>query len=548
LELNVLIQNILEIMDDAYSYLSNAYGKNHFEIDKPLQIILEYFTNKKQNFNELGNFVGKELYEVSDYVDKKGNPRHIMWSINDERVDSVWLDPSERWAIKKLIKDYGVNKYPYREKNWHKHYAAIYLISDPGIACIITVTNQTAYALYKYADNELKAYIPNLIGESEKIMFGATWFTEIQGGSDLGANTTLANFDGNKWLLKGDTKYFASNAGLADLALVSARPYNAMKGVKGLALFLVPKNDSDGKRNYLIRRLKEKSATISVPTGEIEFNNSHAYLIGEASKGIYYIMEDLMVSRLANSVGALGIARKAYLEAYYYTQKRKSFGKLLIEHSLIQRDLLDMEISIEGALALTFKAIEEFQKSWNDNPPYSTNYNYARLLTHISKNITADLAANITKIAMEIHGGKGFLEEFPIERLHREALITPIWEGTSNIQALDMLEVIEKKGAHIALFEDMDLLVNEIKEGKNESENARAKIKETLSFIANLDNNLTQFYAKDILNLLGHSIAVIILFHLGNKLNLERYITLSKLYYEKFFLGRYKSMKFSLCC
>jgi acyl-CoA dehydrogenase len=520
-------------MNNIYYYLSNAYDKNHYEIDKPFQAFLTYFLGKPIDLFALGKFVGKELYEVSDYIDKRANPKHIVWSIAGERIDEVWLDLTERWILEKLLKDYSVNKSPYKEEDWYKHFASIYLISDPGIACIITVTNQVAHVLYKYGEQELKKYIPHLIGDIEPIMYGATWFTEIQGGSDLGANKTEAFHEGNEWHINGE-KYFASNAGIADLALVSARPKGSITGAKGLALFLVPRFNKDGKRNFLIRRLKEKSGTISVPTGEVEFHNSEAYLIGEKDKGIYYIMDTLNVSRIANSVGALGIARKAYLEAYYYSQIRSSFGKPLIEHPLIRKDLLDMEIAIEGAMALTFKAISEFQKCWKDQPPYSENYHYSRLLTHISKNLTAEVSAYVTKSTMEIHGGLGFLEEYPIERLHREALITSIWEGTSNIQALDMLEAIFKKKAHEQLLKDMKNLMKEIQEEKETAELAMRKIEETLSSMIRYREAELQFYAKDMLMNLGHAIAVILLAHIGERLNLDRFKFIAKLYSNKY--------------
>jgi alkylation response protein AidB-like acyl-CoA dehydrogenase len=523
-------------MNNIYFYLSNIYNKNHYEVDKPFQAILKYFVAKPIDLFSIGEFVGKELYEFSDYIDKRAHPKHIVWSINGERVDEIWLDFAERWILEKLLKEYSVNKFPYKEGNWYKHFASIYLISDPGIACIITVTNQVAYALYKYGEEELKKYIPHLIGDKEPIMYGATWFTEIQGGSDLGSNKTEALYDGERWRVNGE-KYFASNVGLADLALVTARPKGSVAGAKGLALFLIPKFNKENKRNFIIRRLKEKSGTISVPTGEVEFHNSEAYLIGDKDKGIYYTMETLTVSRIANAVGALGIARKAYLEAYYYSQIRSSFGKRLIEHPLIRRDLLDMEIAIEGATVLTFKTINEFQKNWKDQPPYTNNYHYARLLTHISKNTTAEVSAYVTKMAMEIHGGIGFLEEYPIERLHREALITPIWEGTSNIQALDMLEAIFKKNAHEQLLKDMKSLINEIKEEREAAEQAMTKIEEILSNIMKYKDTELQFYAKDILMILGHAIAVILLAHIGTRLNLDRFNFIAKLYLSKYLKG-----------
>jgi len=515
--------------EDVYSHLSNSYGKNHFEIDKPLQLILNYFGSAPK-LDALGAFAGKDLYEVADYVDKVARPRLVTWGINGERVDGVWLDPAERQALEKLFREFGVNRPPYRGGTWFDHYASLYLISDPGIACILTVTNQTAYALHKYGDKEQKELVRGMIGDSRGVVYGATWFTELQGGSDLGANIVESYLQDGRWRISGDTKYFASDAGLADYALVTARPRGAPKGAKGLGLFLVPRRDSTGQRNFDLRRLKDKSATASVPTGEVEFHASEAQPVGELRNGIYYTMENLMVSRLANSFGALGIARKAFLEAYFYSQKRKAFGKLLIEHPLVQRDLLDMEVCIEGALALAFKAVDQFEKSWKDIPPYTSAYHYARLLTHITKNVTADMSAHVTKTAMELLGGLGFLNEYPIERLHREALITPIWEGPSNIQALDMLEVMAKKNAHLTLIEDAKSIVEGIADGRDAAERALKDMEEALVQLTSGDAMAAEFSAKDALNRLGHSIATMVLLRVGNKLGKQRFVSVARLY------------------
>jgi alkylation response protein AidB-like acyl-CoA dehydrogenase len=515
--------------DDVYGHLSNSYGKNHFEVDKPFQLILRYF-GCTPKLNSLGAFAGRELYEVADYVDKVARPRLVTWGINGDRVDGVWIDPAERQALERLFKEFGVNRPPYRGGTWFDHYAALYLISDPGIACVLTVTNQTAYALYKYGDKEQKELVPGMIGEMRDVVYGATWFTELQGGSDLGANLVESYQQGGTWRINGDTKYFASDAGLADYALVTARPRGAPGGAKGLGLFLVPRRDSKGGRNFDVRRLKDKSATASVPTGEVEFRGSEASPVGDLHNGIYYTMENLMVSRLANSFGALGIARKAFLEACYYAQKRKAFGKPLIEHPLVQRDLLDMEVYIEGALALGFKAVDQFEKSWKDVPPYTPAYHYARLLTHIAKNVTADMSAHVTKGAMEMLGGLGFLNEYPIERLHREALITPIWEGPSNIQALDMLEVMAKKNAHLTLLEDMKSLTNGITEGRPLADQLVRGMEQTLVNLSSTEATAAEFSAKDALNLLGHSVAAITLLGVGNRLGLKRFVSIARLY------------------
>ncbi|HLY76908.1 MAG TPA: acyl-CoA dehydrogenase family protein [Thermoplasmata archaeon] len=524
--------------ESPYHYLSHAYGRNHFTVDRPFQAILRFHLNSVPDLSRLGEFAGKDLYEVADYVDKFGHPEHIMWSVDGERVDRAWMAPSEMRALDWLMTEAAVNRGPYRRGDWFEHFAVLYLVADPGIGCILTVTNQTAYAIYKYGDASAKAFLPSLLGEGDRIRYGATWFTEIQGGSDLGANRVQASFHEGGWTIDGDTKYFASNAGLAELALVTARVEGGARGAKGLGLFLVPEHDRGGKRNFMVRRLKKKSGTIGVPTGEVEFHRSEALLLGSAENGVYYTLENLMVSRLANSVAALGIARKAYLEAYYYAQARSAFGRRLIEHPLVRRDLLDLEVAIEGALALAFRAIEEFQSSWTDVPPYGPTYHYARLLTHIAKNITADMSAYVTKAAMELHGGVGFLREFPVERWHREALITPIWEGPSNIQALDLLEVIAKKGAEKVLLQEVERTATESRTGQPSVALARARIEQTLSSLSSYSEAEAQFFGKDVLNDLGHSIAVLQLVRISNSLHSPRWGRVAALYARKYLEGK----------
>ena len=522
------------MIDSPFGYESSAYGLNHYSIDTPFRTVLNYF-GYNADLSSLGRFAGRELYEIADYVDKIARPRQVYWAVDGERVDRVWLDPGERYALEKLVKEFEVNKRPYSEADWFHYFSSIYLIGDPGISCILTVTNQTAFAIFKYGNEKVKKFLPGLIGQDKELKFGATWFTELQGGSDLGANRLEAKQKGDAWLLNGDTKYFASNAGLADFAIVTARPSNARSGAKGLALFLVPEINSSGKRNFTVRRLKDKSGTVSVPTGEVEFKDSEAFLLGDEEKGIYYTMENLMISRLSNAVGALGIARKAYLEAYYYVNKRTAFGKKLIQHPLVLRDLIEMESYIEGTMALTFKAIKLFQETFMDRYPYSEKYHYARLLTHISKNLTADMASHVTKLSMELHGGLGFLSEFAVERWHREALITPIWEGTSNIQALDMLEVIAKKGANQSMLKDVEQLGNEIQKGKEVYKDMKSAIFSTFESLTKMSEEEAQFSAKDILERLGHAYSTIMLLHIGNILSSERFINIARIYSSRFF-------------
>ncbi|MCE4628100.1 MAG: acyl-CoA dehydrogenase family protein [Desulfurococcales archaeon] len=501
-------------------HLSMAYGLNHYALDRDLKDVLKYFLGRTPDLNALGKYAGSTLYETAYRVDRMSPPEHIMWDVRGYRADVVWLDPMEREVVKRLMIDYGVNKPPFAGGSWHEHYAGINLIGDPGLACIFTITIQTAYALRKYGPPEVRDYYKNLVGLEKPVMLGATWFTEIQGGSDLGANTTSAEPRGDKWVLNG-YKYFSSGAGIADIALATARPPGARPGAKGLALYAVPRLREDGSLNFYVRRLKLKSGTVSVPTGEVEFVDTEAYLVGEKDKGIYYTLEDLMVSRLSNAAGSVGISRKAYLEAYHYALHRRAFGKRIIDHQLVRRDLLEMEVLTLESLAITHKAVDLFEKSSGDTPPYTPQYHYARLMTHIAKNITAYNSARVTMLAMELFGGIGFLSEYMIERWHREALITPIWEGTSNIQALDMLEAIAKKRAHEPFLQDMEALTRDAYD-RQTAEKALESIRSTLAGLARMSPSTAEFNAKYILEDLGHAASAIILEAIGSSQGEER--------------------------
>ena len=137
-------------------------------------------------------------------------------------------------------------------------------------------------------------------------------------------------------------------------------------------------------------------------------------------------------------------------------------------------------------------------------------------------------------MAMELLGGLGFLNEYPVERLHREALITPIWEGPSNIQALDMLEVIAKKGAHTTLLDDMRALESRIDDGREVAALAMKEMEGALARLASSDDAQGQFYAKDVLNTLGHGVATIVLLDVGKGLGLRRFVSMARLYAHHF--------------
>jgi alkylation response protein AidB-like acyl-CoA dehydrogenase len=406
----------------------------------------------------------REGQGISDAVDRAGTPWLRMFDRWGARVDEI-LYPPEYWRMLKHGYRAGVLWRVFErnsERNSEQNsllpaYLLLYATGfyDPGLACPYTVSLSTICPLSKYGDAELKArFLSKMLQRDDSVWQGATWMTEIKGGSDLGAAVeTIAQPDGSKWRLTGD-KYFASNAG-AELAVVAARPEGAPQNVRGLSLYLVPRRSEDGQLNYQIRRLKDKIATRSVPTGEIELRNSEGWLLGQSEQGIYLILEVLNLSRVANSVGSVALAQRAIADAYSFAERRTAFGKPIVEHPLLQRQFEDRLQGLRAASSLAWEAVRLLDKVWQEKPPYSESYHLFRLVAHLAKYWTAEFAVQTAKWAMEVYGGVGTLQEYRVERWLREAMILAIWEGTSHRQMLDGLEVMQRKNAHRLLFQHL---------------------------------------------------------------------------------------------
>ena len=394
---------------------------------------------------------------ISGAIDRGGTPWLRTFDRLGKRVDEI-LYPREYQAILRRGYRAGVVWRALEEKSLIPTYLLMYNISfyEPGICCPYTVSLGTAVPLAKYGIAELQAgFLPQLTRKDDTVWQGATWMTEIKGGSDLGAAVeTVARRAGDCWRLTGD-KYFASNAN-AELAVVAARPEGAAAGVRGLALFLVPRYRRDGELNYFIRKLKDKIATRSVPTGEVELKGSEGYLLGSAELGIYLILEVLNLSRVANSVVSVAVAQRAMADALFYAEGRAAFGKRILDHPLLGHQFEERLMALCSAFALAWESVQLLNDVWMERPPYSERYHLFRLVAHLAKYWTAEFAVDTAKWAMEAHGGLGVLAEYGAERWQREAMILAIWEGTSHRQILDGLEVMERKQAHKLLFRRLE--------------------------------------------------------------------------------------------
>jgi len=390
----------------------------------------------------------KEGWPLSLEVDRWGTPHLRQFNARGERVDEI-LYPPGYWYLLSAGYAAGVISEVAHRHDLRFSYQLGFVASyyDPGLYCPYTVTLSTWVPLYKYYEGPSREDFLGALGRREPPFWqGATWMTEVGSGSDLGSHVhTRAYLQEGRWYLSGE-KYFSSNVG-AELSVVAARPEKAPMGPKGLALFLVPRARQDGTRNYLIRRLKDKIGTRSVPTGEVELHHAEAYLIGDASQGIYYILEVLNFSRIANAVGVVAHGLHALRKAYEFAQHRHLFGRTLAEQPLFQKELAEQYERLRVAGALAWLAEQWLETTWLEKPPYSQRYATFRLLSHLAKYWTAEVALKAAHWAIEIWGGLGILAEFPIERFLRELLITNIWEGTRHRHLLDGWEILRK--AHL---------------------------------------------------------------------------------------------------
>lgn len=428
---------------------------SHDEIYSPVAFLKKMLggLSGEQSLLSYEEWWNEEGNALSDATDRAGTPWLRMFDKGGNRVDEMIFAPGY-WRMLRKGYEAGVLWRAFDNNSLVPAYEMMFVVSyhDPGLACPYTVSLSTAVPLAKYGDEILKSsFLPKMLARDGSAWQGATWMTEIKGGSDLGgAVETIARHTGDKWLLNGD-KYFASNVG-AELAVVAARPEGAPRNVRGLALFLVPKRRQNGELNYFVRRMKNKIATRSVPTGEVELRESEAYLLGREELGIYLILEVLNVSRVANSVGSAALAQRAISEALAYAEKREAFGRRIAEQPLLKKQISERLSKLRSAFSLAWEAARLLDDVWQEYPPYSDRYHLFRLVAHLAKYWTAEFAADTAKWSMEVHGGIGILEEFGADRWLREAMILAIWEGTSHRQILDGLEVMERKNAHRLLL------------------------------------------------------------------------------------------------
>lgn len=334
----------------------------------------------------------------------------------------------------------------------------LFVQGEFGLCCPVSMTDSLARTLRKFGDPALiERVLPQVTSQDfDTLRQGAMFMTEQGAGSDVSATTTRAELhaDGS-WRLHGD-KWFCSNPD-AGFAMVLARS-EPVEGLKGVSLFLLPRDLPDGAHNhYRILRLKDKLGTRSMASGEIRLEGALAWLVGERGQGFKHMADMINNSRLSNGMRAAGLMRRAVTEAVYFAQQRRAFGKRLIDMPLMRRQLAKMSVWAEQARSVMFQTAQALAESERDAEAAAL----ARVLTPLIKFRACRDARKVTGDGMEVRGGCGYIEEFVEARLVRDAHLGSIWEGTSNIVALDVLRAIQKTDALAALRRRIDTLLHE---------------------------------------------------------------------------------------
>lgn len=442
-------------------------GLNFYEADRSLRDLLALYMDARllahltPHLLELGELTGGRLNQLADLADKHPPVLHYRdrfgrdeeWIEVHPAYDEIRRIAFSRFGMHAMTSRPGVlgwdDKMPVVAKQ-----AFFYLFSQAefGVLCPVNLTDCTSDLLERYGSDALKeSYLDRMrTQDMEQLLYGAQFMTEKIGGSDAGAAELAAVRDGDHWRLYGE-KWFCSNAD-GDIAVLLARPEGAREGSRGLGLFLMPRTLPDGSRNaYRIVRLKDKLGSKSMPSGEIVFDGAVAYPLGDIDRGMKQMLEMVNPSRVSHLTRAAGMMRRCLNETLQVARHRKAFGKRVIEHPLMRRQITKMLIKTEQALSALMLTSVMMAR---DGDPVAAKV--VRILTPIGKYRASRDNIAVATAAMEARGGNGYIEDWPNARLVRDAHLGVIWDGTSSVNALDVIQrAIGKERSHIQLGETL---------------------------------------------------------------------------------------------
>lgn len=445
---------------------------NQFIEDQSLQHFLKFFLGNSQHvkiIDDLTNFGDKVSTDYVPHMKEAeiNTPKLIQYSPFNERIDQLVL--SEGWRFfKKQTAIEGLIAIPYENESQEfsrLHFAAkIYLFhpSSALFSCPIAMTDGCAYLVKNLlaepqiknspetSKHLLEVYRRLTTRNPDQFWTSGQWMTERLGGSDVasGTQTVAVPVDSSKRLyaLHGYKFFTSSTDSEVAMALARIVDQNDQKSWSKapISLFLVF-TKLDGKNNNVeIVRLKEKLGTRQLPTAELKLNGTLAYLVSEEGKGIKTITQLVNITRIHNAIAAVSSMRRIVNLAKDYATTREVFGKPLIDQPLQANVLNSLELSTQGNLLMILEAAR-LQGLIENKKASADEQTLLRVIIPLLKLFTGKEGVRVVSEGLECFGGQGYMEDSFIPQLLRDVQVTPIWEGTTNVQALDFLRAIEKE-------------------------------------------------------------------------------------------------------
>lgn len=399
-----------------------------------------------------GRLAGDAIYRLS-FDAHRDRPRLRNFDRQGRRIDRVDFHPAYH-AIFRSAVEAGVAGLSWAPQRWgmpkagaHVARAALSYLHyqvEPGTSCPLTMTHAAVPVLARVPQLAVwaeKAAMPDYdpqerpIAEKRGITLGMG-MTEKQGGSDVRRNRTRAEplAEDGQYALTGHKWFFS--APMSDGFLVLAQAPG------GLSCFLMPRMREEGSRNaFRLLRLKDKLGDWSNASSEVEFDRAHALRVGEEGRGIATILEMVMLTRLDCMLGSAGAMRMALVQALHHARHRVAFGRRLIDQPLMRNVLADLALESEAATVFAMLVAGAVDRA--DSHPLEAAF--ARIATAIGKYWVCKRAPGFINEAQECLGGAGYIEESLLPRLYRQAPLNSIWEGSGNIQCLDVLRALKRE-------------------------------------------------------------------------------------------------------
>ncbi|MEX2254894.1 MAG: acyl-CoA dehydrogenase family protein [Acidimicrobiia bacterium] len=455
-----------------YASCEDAIGLDWYAVDPNLRLLLDRHLPDpadrafaEEHVATYGELCGGALARRAEVTDKHGPvlERFDQWGVEVDRVvhHPTWTESKADLVRAGFV---GLPQHADRPVPAVLTASMCYLVSqaETAIYCGLGMTAGAADIVERYAPDAVRDdFLRRLTSlDPAEAWEGGMFLTERQGGSDVGANTTRAVADGDEWRLHGE-KHFCSNVD-AEVFIVLARPDDAPDGARGLATFIVPRVLPDGSPNgFRIKRLKPKLGTTGVPTAEVTLEGARAWMAGTPRSatdpgseddgprgGINKMMEMVNGSRFGVALMGLGIHRRSFLEGAIYAAHREQWDQRIDSYPLVRETLVELLVELEAGMALTYECAAATRTAADADE----GRRLRRILVPLAKMRATREAITAASQALELFGGNGYMEDWPMARQLRDAQCHTIWEGTENICALDVRRAMLTEGTHVALL------------------------------------------------------------------------------------------------